>query len=308
MNIAKSKQMTKVYIDEYSNDGVLTPDGENQDYLLKHNILADKVQKELAARVRICKSFQITQNPLVSQLGLLQGFDIQQYKLTDIVYTYAGTKSYYFEIDNVGTVTIDENINGTWTNLKTINNTSKKSFTAYKGNIVASNPSNSIRVKFTGQYLYNIRNIALYAYSFPTDADVPDYTPYITYSMPSDFMELDKIIERADPRVYQQTSNYKIEGQDTNTKVILNYYNTGSYDIEYFAYPATIDDSTLDTHSYELPEKAAQLIPMKVAALTVQREKADTYAALISMYDTELSRLEQNDTVNPQTVQIVYGM
>lgn len=53
MNLAEFKSKVLKYIDEYSVDGVKTSDGENADYLLKMNSMADDCQKEIANKIGI---------------------------------------------------------------------------------------------------------------------------------------------------------------------------------------------------------------------------------------------------------------
>ena len=225
MKLSESKELIKVYIDEYSTDGTLNPDGDNADYLLKHNYLADQTQKQLARTSvgRIVKNYEVTRNPLPNLLGDNDGFKTYEY-LPDVGLSFeiADGKSYYLEIDNIGSFVVQENINGEWFTIKTVNNSSKSDFLAYKGILNKTGANNTIRIVFSGLYPYNVRNIAVFKYKFSSDLDVPDYQPQVSYSMPDDFMELSKILYREQHSNYIQTNRYKLEGKDKNTKLILN--------------------------------------------------------------------------------------
>lgn len=53
LNLSELKSKVLIYIDEYSVDGVKTSDGENADYLLKINSMANDCQKEIANKIGI---------------------------------------------------------------------------------------------------------------------------------------------------------------------------------------------------------------------------------------------------------------
>ena len=291
---------------EYSVDGVPIPDGENADYLNRMNRFADTAQKELSQVKKIHAVFNISHNPIKPQQGLLQGFDLKQYLPgTDLIDIYPGSRAYYFEVDNVADIYIEENVNGVWTTLKTINNTVKGQFTAYKGLINASNTTNQVRLRFSGNYVYNIRNKALYAYPFPTDADVMDYRPYVKYDMPSDFMELKKVIQQTDPRMYKEMIAYYWEGKRT---FVLNYYDTGSFDIHYYRYPTSIDAITPDTYEFEIDTEAQEAIPFFIAGHCLMDENANLAIQLLNEYQTKLSRLYMSDDFGITTITQNYGM
>lgn len=306
INLGEAKKKALSLMAEYSVDGVPIPDGENADYLNRMNRFADSAQKELAQVKKIHAVFNLSHNPIKPQQGLLMGFDLKQYLPgVDLIDTYIGSKAYYFEVDNVADIYIEENVNGVWTALKTINNTVKGQFTAFKGLITASNPLNQIRLRFSGQYIYNIRNKVLYAYSFPTDDDVMVYRPYVTYQMPSDFMELQKVIQQGDPRTYAEMIAYKWEGKRT---FVLNYYDLGSFDIHYYRYPTSVDSTTLDTYEFEIDTEAQEAIPFYVAGHCLMDENPTLGIQLLNEYQTKLSRLYMTDDFGITTITQNYGM
>jgi hypothetical protein len=152
MKLGEAKTKAIKYINEYSNNGNLISTTTNADYLLRMNDLANAAQMEIATVRKIQASFSISQNPIINQIGLLQGFDEIQHLDKDITTTVAvGSKSYYFEVDRQCTVYIEEQINNVWTILTTIvvPNT-VTSFAAYKGLITPSSASNNVRIRFQG--------------------------------------------------------------------------------------------------------------------------------------------------------------
>jgi hypothetical protein len=204
------------YILELTNRGVLTPQAKNADYLALHNQKADAEQKFLATIKKIHSRYSISRNPIPNMMGLNKGFDTLMHINTDIPDMMAkGAKAYYFECDSAYmNAVIEENISGVWTTLKDITAITPYAggFVAYKGNLTPTNAANDIRVRFTGNYPYNIRNRALFLCNFPTDNDVPDYTPWVTYIMPSDFMALNKVVQRGSAGLYTTVKTMHWEG------------------------------------------------------------------------------------------------
>lgn len=291
------------YLDEATKKGVDLPITKNADYRDKFNYFLDLAQKYVAGIVKIPASFQVTQFPIDNLLGNGQGFEMKQYKPgEDITLTVTGAKSYYFEMDNIGTVVIL--VNGI--QVMTIDNTTKKSFTAYKGNITPTPGDNDIvELIFTGSYLYNYRNVALYQYAFPEDSDVPDYTPYLTYDMPSNFMSFDNIINKTDPKVYEAFVNYKWEN---NKKVILSYDDKGSFDIHYFKYPADISTDASDDTVLEIEDKAIDLVVLQAGIKATAADNEELSRYLQNLYDREIARVEDNNRISETRVQTIYYM
>lgn len=288
-------------LDEATKKGVDLPSTKNADYRDKFNYFLDGAQKYIAGLIKIPAVYQITQNPIPNLLGLLQGFDIKQYLPgTDIILTSTGAKSYYFEMDNVGSALIK--VNGT--TVTTINNTEKRKFTAYKGNIVATD-TDTVTITFTGSYPFNIRNTAMYKYSFPLDSDVPDYTPYTTYNMPTDFMSFDVAIIKTDPRVYQAYTAYKWEN---SKKIVLNYYDKGSFDIHYFKYPADISPTALDSTPLEVEDKAIELVVLQAGIKATAADNPSLSSWLRSLYIEQVQNVVNAELPTDNRIQTVYSM
>ena len=214
-------------LDEATKKGVDLAVSKNADYRKKFDEFLDTAQKYIANIRKIPAVTTVTQNPIPTMEGLFKGFDIEQV-LPDKpkVYTFTGCKSMYFEVDNVCDVEI--RVNNVL--IQTINNTLKRVFTAYKVHTGALS-TDTVEITFASQYPFNKRNTGFYAYAFPTDADIPEYVPFIAYDMPADFLEFDSIIIKTDPRVY---GSYIAHKWENNKKIILNYYDKGSFDIHYY--------------------------------------------------------------------------
>lgn len=260
----------RALLNTYSEDGVLIADADVIDLQLKFVRFADMAQKELYKSGRLYKTFEYANTPAPNLLGDYSNFDIvdfigevQYYPASGGVY---GAKSYYFEADGEGTVTIEENRNGVWTTIKTINISSTvTSLTPFKGSISPLSNSNQIRMKFNGTTHYRHVNRCLYSYPF-SESKIPAYRPWIKIQMPSDFKSIDQIIEEYPVMQYSVNPNHKWEGFKD---LYINYGYAGNIRIIYKPVPKTIasindileiDDITAEAITYYC---AARLAPFK---------------------------------------------
>lgn len=122
------------------------------------------------------------------------------------------------------------------------------------------------------------------------------------YTMPADFMEIDRIIKVDFEDCY---INYYWKDRKT---LKLKATDDGSYDIHYFKYPIKLDNDSLDTTILEICDEASYIIAFKIASIIIQSEKADISARLLQIYENEKSMLISNHSNMPQFVQTVYSM
>jgi len=288
-------------LDEATRKGITIPESKNADYKDKFNFFLNEAQTYVAQLVKIPAVFTVTQNQIRSQLGQFNGLDIQQYLPgNNKVYTQTGTKSLYFEIDNIGTVTVA--INGIVT--KTINNTAKRIFTVYKFNTGATS-TDVVTVTFTGLYPYNICNYAPYAYAFPTDEDVQVYKSFVEYSMPADFLGFDVVIIKSDPRIYEAYIAFKWEN---NRKVILNYYDIGSFDIHYWKYPKVILPTDADTTVLDIEDKAIDLVVLQAGIMATTADNQALSAWLRSLFGEKVQNITNSTAMLETSIQTIYSM
>ncbi|MCE5227882.1 MAG: hypothetical protein LLG05_18740 [Porphyromonadaceae bacterium] len=288
-------------LDEATKKGIDLPTTKNADYRDKFNYFLDYACKYIAGIIKIPDVFQVTQNPIPNLLGLLKGYDMKQHLPgKDEVITLTGVKSYYMELDNVGTVTIA--INGV--TAKTITNTIKGTFTAHRGNTGATS-TDTVTITFGGEYVYNYRNTGFYGYAFPLDADVPPYNSYVEYSVPTDFMEFDTVIMRGDPRVYQNYIAYKWEN---NKKVILNANDKGSFDVHYFRYPATILPTADDATEIDAEDKAIELIVLEAGIKATAADNPSLSSWLRQLFIEQIQNVTNDSRISETTVQTIYSM
>lgn len=306
MNIGESKQLMLDHIVESVVNGVAVPSAKNNDYLLLHNTLANTVQRRLAKIKKIHATYSITQNSIPNQLGDTDAFSIIQHLDTDNVQTQAtGSRAYYFEVDNTATAYVEEYTGGAWAILSTISCSSPSGgFVAYKGLITPSSATNDVRIRFSGSYPYNIRNRALFVYTFASSSVVPNYTPYIEYTMPTNFYDKNKIM------FYDQYGNYKMYTQhkwNGRNKLLIPYNEIGSFEVLYYKYPTVITSSSLDSVEFEVDVDVQDLIPLYVASKVIAEEKPQLSAILYNEFLQNISELSDINTSGSDEIDSVDG-
>lgn len=299
MNITQCDDKVIKLINYFSISGNIIPtvDPNSQDYRLRFRAHYDAAQKEISTVKTIRRTHKISQNPIPNQLNNpLYMFDIIQHLDTDLTdMTAKGSKAYTFKVDNIATIYVEEEINGVWTVLETINHTTPVGeFTEYKGLITASSTTNNIRVRFSGSYPYNIRDRALFKYTFPNAEAVPQHQRYNLYTMPTVFYKLNKVVFKGDASQgypYNPTADFFWEKSNV---IAINYYNKGEYTIDYNAYPQDITDSTPSSYEFEVDIEAQELIPFYTAAMVMMDENGNINNKLYAIYQGKVANLDNN--------------
>lgn len=299
MNLLQCEDKIIKLLNFYSISGniISKTDSNYLDYSLRFRVLTDTAQKEIATTAKkIRKLKHIAQNPIPSQLiNPLYSFDIVQHLTDDITYSATGSRAYTFKVDNPATIYIEEQVNNVWGILQVITHTSPlNEFTEYKGLITPSSILNSVRIRFSGNYVYNIRDIALFAYTFSSPSTIPQYQKYNLYTMPDDFYQLNKVIFKGSPTEgygYNPTSDFYWEKRNV---LAVNYNYKGEFTIDYSAYPSTIDDNTVETYEFEIDLEAQEAIPYYVASMMMMHENPSIGNKLYSLYQGKLANLDDN--------------
>lgn len=309
MNLARMRVKTLQVMREYSNNGEINANSVNLDYLLSLNNFFDTAQKDIAQTKKIKRVYPFSQYSVMSGLGEGSGFDMIRKVDDEQEMTLVGATSYVFSTDNTSTIYVEENISGTWTELDVITNTTKGSFTQYKGLITASDSNNEIRVRFSGAYAYNITNYALFDEPFETVNDIPDFAPDVEYSLPSNFYKLDKVFVSKNGK-YQEYTSYKFT---PDKKIRINYFETGNFEVHYDAMPADIpfdpDDLNVGAdYEFELDTEAQELVPLRAAYFALRDEPKIDLSSLLNEYYIALNNLDPEEGQYNEAIQTVYTM
>lgn len=268
MNLGQIKDLALKLTDDYSQNGVVTPEGENADLINKMADFANDALSQLAKYDRIPAEHHISHYPPTNLLGTYEPFEVTKFTDADIKFSATGARSYYFQVDSDCTVYIEEETSeDTWETLDTLNIAGISKFTAYKGLITPSSTDNKVRLRFTGTYPFNIRYVALYETTYASADDVPSYEPYVSHDLPSDLWKVNKVVLQTDLQPFENFNDYKIK----NKKFIFNRFYEGNIVIHYWKRPTKLSE---DTDEPEISPENHYLIAQYVAAMVLisQRE------------------------------------
>lgn len=310
MNVTEMRTKTLQIMREYSNNGEINAESVNLDYLLSMNNFFDMAQKEIAQTKPINAVYEFSQYPISSGLGDRYGFDMIRKTDDDVYMILAGATAYCFSVDNTATVLIQENVSGTWVTLDTKTNTTKGSFTEYKDVISASQPTNEIRVLFTGDYAYNIKNRAMFTDPFETAEDVPSFSPYREYSMPTGFHKLNKVFADVPTGQFKEYTGYKFT---PDRKIRIDYFAQGNFEVHYHKVPDTIpydaDNIAIGAdYEFQIDAEAQELIPLRAAYLALRDEPKIDLSTLLNEYYVGLNNLDPEDGQYNESIEAVYTM
>jgi hypothetical protein len=308
MNYGTFKKDTLKLLNQWSISGNLISEADENtlDMTLRFSAFLNKYMQEIATAAKyIHKKKSISQNPIANLLSNpVDCFNVIQHTSQDLTTMVAkGAKSYHFMIDGVSSWVIEEErTSGVWTVLSTASQSSPKGqYTRYKGFTGVTDPSYNVRIRFTGDYVYNIRNRALYEFNFPTVEDIPDYERYVIYEMPTDFYMLNKVVYKGQNMVYDNTLDWQWEGRN---KIALNYYLVGEIDIFYYAYPEVIPESVADDYVLPLDEEACQAATYGVACEIFRTDPQNKSVSdkLYAVYQGKLANMKNVITIGSTTV------
>ncbi len=231
--------------------------------------------------------------------NLVVGADhnIHEHLDSDLIFGGSGkVKAYYFEALGEGECRIEVyNTNNKSWEIKGLVSFNTRVYTAYKGFVKPDGnfTENPVRLRFIGDYVYQIRNAALYGLVYSSDAaDIPAYEEFIRYDM----RELaEGFIELADnPFVSSYTrinDNYVFED---NAVLLLPSDVAREVKIKYKRAPRTLeykDNPTSDQTKIELDPELVELLPLLTAVYVLADEgdgKSEYYLQLYRERSAEI--------------------
>jgi len=251
-------------IDQYTEDGVDISSAENIDIEKKVILFVDSAQKELWKQNKKTSQVSITNKP---PINLLDNADTYEDFKETVYYPDStgtpGAQGYSIQVneeasDNA-TITLQELVGATWTDLVTITPTSITELTTYTGVLTLTSTSNQVRLKLEGTEHYLHKNRALWQYKYKA-ASVPIYEQWVKYDMPTDFNGLDVVIEEFPFGQYYSGAPYKIENY-------RDFYYAFDYEgeirITYKPIPTTV---TALTDTIEIDDVLAEAIVYDVVS------------------------------------------
>ncbi len=225
----------------------------------------------------------------------------------DLIFEATEAKSYFLEADGNGVVYVEvyDTETETWRIIDTVNLSSKKTFTPYKGFIKEESEfvGGLVRLRFTGEYLYSVKNIAMYKQLLGAEVqDIPAYESYTRYDISKlvdDFLALScPPIKEAERNVILN-QDYEVEG---NSIILLPYENKGVYKVMYERRPALIEDTgdvTNDENTIDLDEELCSLLPVLIASyvwIDDEPQKSEYYMSLYRERANDIERRTKDAT------------
>ena len=219
----------------------------------------------------------------------------------DLIYEATNAKSYYFEADGNGVVYIElyDTVTETWKIIDTINLSSKRAFVPYKGFIKEGGEfvNGNVRLRFTGDYFYSIKNIAMYEHLFSDEVqDIPAFESYTRYdinTLVDDFLALSCPPIKEAERNLILNQDYEVEG---NSVILLPYESKGVYKVLYERKPAVIEDTgdvTNDDNVIDLDDELCSLLPVLIAAYVWIDDEPQKSEYYMSLYRERSNDIEQ---------------
>lgn len=199
------RKSTLRLIDEFSSRGSIQAPIKVVDYGYKIQQITNESIMELASTTaKLPKTLLIPHSPIKNTLADDTSSIKQHIPNTDYSIVLQNAKSCFFEATYPGEIVIEQSTDGvTYTEIETINvPAGTESFAEYRRLIAPTLPTNTIRLRFTGNYIYLFRNYVLYDVSFPTVAEVPSHSPWRKVPTPADFLDFNYAEIRRDARQF----------------------------------------------------------------------------------------------------------
>lgn len=294
--------ITMDLIDERLDDGTISI-SDTVTYNVKTPGILTLLQSELIKQGDVFSSYGIANKPATNLLGYAAEFDVKEFIGTEYICSAVGSaKAYYFEVDRVGTVYV-EDYNGSWNTLATVTTTNTpEGFTQYKGVVTPSVGSTQSRLRFNGSYYYRSVNRALFAIPFALAADVPVYRPWVKHQMPTDFKSLVEIIDEYTPQQYVRDANYKWEGK---RDLYISYYYDGNIRIIYHPVPSIV---TALTDTMQLDDVTCRkVVSYGLAAHLMLLKNPNTAKYFNDRYEELKKEASQRPPAQTEQIQNLYG-
>ena len=303
MNYGQLQAAVLKNIDEYSRKGNTAAPNKTVDYRLKIPEATNQILMNLASTTgKIAAEWEIINNPVLNEStrdtstikNHIPGTD-------DIIATLAGALSYYVEVTGHYDIVIEEQVSGAWETLVELTPThgsEPTGFVEVKGLLTPSMPTNAVRMRLIGNYVYPYRHHILYPYSFPSKAEIQQNRAWFEYPLPADWLQFNNVMIRRDTRQWAPFSEYKI----TPTHFAFNRYSTGEIIVNYWrrpkeivlAVPSSPTEEELEQVIDAMPD-AAGIVPLGVAGTILVNDDNNASSYLLQLYNNGKFELTQNE-------------
>lgn len=159
-------------------------------------------------------------------------------------------------------------------------------FTEYR--VILEKTDGPVRMRFVGDYVYSVRNVAMYADLWgPGEDDVPRRAVYTSYDMKSiaeNFLELNTPPIAETEEYVNPAGDYRVE---EGSRLLLPYNKPGVYKVIYKKLPRAIgaEEAPVDSGELiDLDEDVAALLPPLIAAYVYAEDEPSLSEYYLSLY------------------------
>ena len=279
INYGQVRTATLKILGEFSSRGNVVPQSKNADFNFQIQQITNESIMELASTTaKLPKTLLIPHNPIKNSLYDDTSSIRQHIPSIDFSIVLGNAKSCAFESTGPATIVIEESSDGTtYTPLETITiESSVTTFVEYKRLISPSLSTNTVRLRFTGDYLYLFRNFVLYPYSFPDVNSIPSHSPWRRIETPDDFLDLNYVEIRRDARQFLPYNN--LIKTPENELFFNNLEGPSELLIHYWRKPNLLTftgvEATDDELEIDLRDDAALILAYNIAG-TIQNSEEE---------------------------------
>ena len=217
----------------------------------------------------------------------------------DLIYETENAKAYYFQADGIGTVFIERfnTDSNNWVMVDAVEMTGARRFSEYSGFIRDGKKfiTGQVRLRFSGDYLYSVKNVAMYEHIYSDDAaDIPAYEAYTRYDMTAltnDFLTLSTPPITEDEEYEKLSGDYDVEG---GRVILLPYSVTGCFKVLYNRRPKELinkGSAQDDEDVIDLDEELCSLIPVLIASYIWLEDEPDRAQYYYSQYQARAGEI-----------------
>lgn len=252
---------------------------------------ANRALFQVAALRPEVRVFLLNHNPLENKI--LSDTRGPFNKKETLCFEAENVKAYYFEASGKGMCYIEKynEANEKWEEQGSVTlDSSIKIFKTYYGLIEIDGNINTkglIRLRFTGDYLYSVQNVAMYSDIYSNDKkDIPtaaEYTAYDISVLVDDFLALESPPIQDDSSFVKLGKHYDVESGKT---LIISNDISGAFRILYRHKPTRLEaklNADEDNTIIDVDDELANLLPTLIASyvwLEDEPEKAQYYYSL----------------------------
>lgn len=296
MTLGQAKERTIKLLGEYSLQGArLGETADNADWRLRMTELLDDAQRTAAELRPVFKRREIAHYPPRNRART--GSDIMIHTDGDLIVEAADVRAYTFRVMGSFTVYVEQSGELRWQTVRTISGSTGEGFARYCGRMEGS--ARRLRLRFAGAYRYLVRDVALYAENFATDAEVPADPKAVWYAAPEDYYRFGRVLRDGRPC---DDFRWYLDGN-----MSIPSGELGMYVLEYGAYPAAVGTDTPDETELEVDESCQRLLPYYAAGMLLCEEDPDAADRLLEVWKTGLEKLQRVQGARQNTVRCREG-